>query len=438
MKRNAIVRTKFLILFFVLTVTIVFFGLSFIKNQREQVIRNKKEYLKSISLYKSEQISDWRTEKFNTAMILTSTSSFGDVINSYFQNPQDEKIKNNVSDVINKFKKLNNYNSISLVGSDGKIKFGLPHDYSMIHSVDSLNNKIVRKSKKILFSDFHKNILSDKVEAHIHIPIFKSDSEDTTIVGIMMCTLEPYQFIYPLIQKWPTPTETGESFFVRKERDKLLYLSELKFRKNSALNFTLPDSIKDLPAAMAASGKAGFVQGLDYRGIEVLAYVTHINNSPWYMVSKIDLDEVTEKIDRGLFILAFIIILFLITGASITGYFWKKHNVSFYQKLFESEREKNALKKRFVALFNQANDAILLLDYDYNIVEANDRASQMYGYKKEEMIGKKVEDLLIVSNLKDELFGIRQRIKNQNGLVNEVQHKKNRENHFQLKLVQAK
>ena len=69
------------------------------------------------------------------------------------------------------------------------------------------------------------------------------------------------------------------------------------------------------------------------------------------------------------------------------GFLIRNQRVRFYREKYENELAHLALVKHFDYILKFANDIILLLDKDLNIVEANDRALEAYMYTREEFIG---------------------------------------------------
>ena len=69
----------------------------------------------------------------------------------------------------------------------------------------------------------------------------------------------------------------------------------------------MPLSRTDSPAVQAVLGRQGRFEGLDYRGVPVLADVRPLPGTPWFMVAKINSDEVMAEANyRGTVILAFV------------------------------------------------------------------------------------------------------------------------------------
>jgi PAS domain S-box-containing protein len=121
--------------------------------------------------------------------------------------------------------------------------------------------------------------------------------------------------------------------------------------------------------------------------------IHRISDSPWFILAKIDEDEVLAPV-RLLMILIFglglgLVILF---GAIIL-FWWKRLEAGFYRKQYLSERDRRALVEHFGYLTRSAHEIILLADENQRIIEANDRACSEYGYSREELLGLQIRSL---------------------------------------------
>ena len=77
----------------------------------------------------------------------------------------------------------------------------------------------------------------------------------------------------------------------------------------------------------------------------------------------------------------------MILGAGVTVcFFWRQQGAQFYQRLYQSELERQALEKHYRNLTKYANDIIILYDDQLKMVEVNDLAIAAYGYSREEML----------------------------------------------------
>jgi PAS domain S-box-containing protein len=120
---------------------------------------------------------------------------------------------------------------------------------------------------------------------------------------------------------------------VRRDGDEVVFLNELRHRRDSALAFRLPLHEPGLPAAMAALGEERVLEGTDYRGVPVLAALRRIPNSPWCIVAKVDQDEIYGPIKtRGRYTLALAALLVMGAGLGV-GLLWREQLARFRQRL---------------------------------------------------------------------------------------------------------
>lgn len=121
----------------------------------------------------------------------------------------------------------------------------------------------------------------------------------------------------------------------------MLYLNELRHQKDTALKLRFPANNPLLPAAMAVQGKEGIVEGIDYRGVNVLAMLKSIPDTSWYLVTKLDLEEVEQPMKERARILAIMVgILITMTGAGIIA-IWQSMQARIQKKRKEEIRKIN-------------------------------------------------------------------------------------------------
>ncbi|OGN93585.1 MAG: hypothetical protein A2Z75_00560, partial [Chloroflexi bacterium RBG_13_50_10] len=147
------------------------------------------------------------------------------------------------------------------------------------------------------------------------------------------------------------------------------------------------------------TGKEGVVEGRDYRGVEVISALKHIPDSPWYMVAKIDTSEALSAWRFWAGIIIASIAGLLAAALALVGLIWQRRQRLAYQALYQAELETQALRSHFEYLVKYANDIILLVDENQNIVEANDRALEAYGYTRQEMLGMPLAALIPTRDL---------------------------------------
>jgi len=63
-------------------------------------------------------------------------------------------------------------------------------------------------------------------------------------------------------------------------------------------------------------------------------------------------------------------------------------------KLFETHIEGKKAQKKFYSVFKSARDAIMILDHELNIHQANQAAAKVFGYPTSELLNKNLKDLI--------------------------------------------
>jgi signal transduction histidine kinase len=205
------------------------------------------------------------------------------------------------------------------------------------------------KSGEIYLADIRRGDILGTLHLNVYAPIwsYSAVGSDSVIVGALILELDPETFLYPLIETWPTPSATGETVLVRREDGDVVYLSRLRFRDYTPLTLRLPLSDnKAVAAVMAGNGISGLVMAIDYRDVRVMSVLSHIPGSPWYLVTKIDEDEIATPLKMVMALIFGItagVILFL--GAALL--LWSKRtDARFLRMEYEQEKEKRALLER--------------------------------------------------------------------------------------------
>ena len=204
--------------------------------------------------------------------------------------------------------------------------------------------------------------------------------------GALVLRENPEDRLFRMIKEIYGSSPSAEALLVRQEGDRILYLNHVRFRDNTALRFTLPLSSVNLPAALAIKG-ARTIEGTDYRGVEVMAAARPIPGTDWYLIAKIDRDEIFAKVRES--ILNWLLAIAAIAALSAFGVvkLWRQQRAVATLREQALVTERAAIGKHLDMLSRYANDIILLLDPTSRIVEANDRAVERYGYPRSELIG---------------------------------------------------
>jgi signal transduction histidine kinase/CheY-like chemotaxis protein len=170
---------------------------------------------------------------------------------------------------------------------------------------------------------------------------------DGPVVGVFYATLALERRLLPLVQSWPLPTETAESFLIRRSGTEREYLTPLRHPSEAAMQRRGPLEAPQLPAAWALQGRYGILRGgRDYRDEPVLAYGAPIAGTFWVMIAKIDEREALAAIDTILWVTSLVLGVVLLLTYAISFLLWRRE----YQHRKAAEaRAASAAKSEFLA-----------------------------------------------------------------------------------------
>ncbi len=289
---------QLILIFLILTIAISSVGLFYYERQKKEIKKDKQNELLAIADLKMSQIQNWRKERLGDAATILDNFFLAPQIESLVRHPTETDERRNILAWMESFKETYQYNDILFLDKNGTTLLSVAGKSEVIGPYAKKLVSEAQRTRKIIFSDLYGNKLTGGIHLSIVVPILSEDKNDT--LGVFLLRIDPYLFLYPLIEKWPTPSRTAETMLIRREGSEVVYLNDVRHQKGTALTLRLPISNRYLPAAVAAMGKEGIFEGVDYRGREVLAALRSIPDSSWIIVSKVDKEEVYAPI-RGHF-----------------------------------------------------------------------------------------------------------------------------------------
>ena len=273
--------------FFLILLVFVVGGAWFYFAQRDHLQREVEKDLKAISQLKTDQIVAWRSGQLIQGKIYADALLLAPETARWLENPGSESAE----PILKLFQSLQQplrYDDIQLVNTGGRIVLSLRGQTGPIHAgvVTALAEAF--RTRQGVLSDLHPGPgdLSGHIEAVM--PLLAENGQP---LGALLLLYSTREYLYPLIQSWPTASQTAETLLVRRDGDSVLFLNELRHQKDTAMKLRIPLSQTDVPSVQAVLGKEGIVEGTDYRGIRVVSVLKPIPDSPWFMVAKMDWNE---------------------------------------------------------------------------------------------------------------------------------------------------
>jgi PAS domain S-box-containing protein len=350
---------------------------SFKLNFRAEVERQ----LSAIAGLKVNELARYRQERLGDGAVFYKNVAFSALVRRYFEHPKDLEARDQLRTWLGHVQAAFQYDRVMLLDPQYSEKMIVPDRPERSTSFVSPTSSEGLRSGKIVFEDFYRNEENQRIYLKVLVPIL-DEAHNDRVIGILALRIDPETYLYPFINRWPTPSRTAETLLIRRDGNDALFLNELKFQKNAALHLRIPLGSKDVPAVKAVLGQEGIVEGVDYRGVPVIAALRPIPDSPWFLVARMDTSEVFGPMRARLWeIVVLVAVLLLGTGAAV-GYIWRRQSARFYRSRCQATEAFRENEERFRVLFESSRDAIMTLEPpSWNFTSGNPATIAMFRAK---------------------------------------------------------
>ncbi len=291
------------------------------RDQNQSARDEARSDLDAIAQLKVGQIVSWRAERLGDVGVIFGTPSIAESVQRWLDGglpAEKTKLTTWLESIVNQYQ----YSGAALTDTSGEVLLAVGGDDTLTPTgVAAVKEALAMRAP--LLTDLHSNVDGT---AHIDAvaPLYVEADSSAEPLGAVVLHTDASEFLYPLIQSWPTPSTSAEIILVRRDGEQVLFLNELRFQSGTALRLSFPLSKADLPAVMAVQGHTGLVQAPDYRGVEVLADLRPVPDSPWFVVAKVDSSEAFAGVGvrSGLILGLVSLTLAAIIGGSLLVWQW--------------------------------------------------------------------------------------------------------------------
>ncbi|MDO8281898.1 MAG: ATP-binding protein [Thermodesulfovibrionia bacterium] len=333
------------LIFLFLAVGILTAGYLYFRSHEKHYLDKVDQELSTIKELKVSQIVTWREERIRDVIIISDSEAIIKNISRFMENEKDLKLRSETLKLMSDLVKYYSYERAMLFNTAGRLMLwsgAIPEDaegHAKAYIADAMRNE------KVDFIDLHKGETAADIHFGLSVPLFLEADKERHLIGVLILHIDPFKFLYPLIQSWPTPSSSGETLLVRREGDEVLFINELRHRRDTAFSLRFPLTKKELPAAMAVSGITGIIEGIDYRGMPVIASIGAIPGSPWFIVSKMDKNEIYAPMRESLWTVVTLISLMILGSSLGIGLIWRQQRILHYRRLLDTEMQFNEERK---------------------------------------------------------------------------------------------
>ena len=386
---------QLLALFVVLAAAIGAMAYRFHIEQKDTIERDVRNQLLTIADIKVKELSTWRSSQIGEARAILADRMALTVVRRVVAGEASASDRAAVDAWMDALCKHLRYAGALLLDRQGKPVLSAGQRFGNDEHLRRIAAEMLQAGD-VVVRDFHRDAPSGPV--HLGLNLALRLAPDAAAFGVLTLGIDPEVYLYPLLETWPAPSASGETVLVRRDGDEAVFLNRLRGRGNSAVNLRVSMSRTDIAAVQAAGGKEGNIEALDYRGVPVFAAVRHVPDTPWYLVAKMDEDEVEAPVRRRSLVLGLGAVSLILAVGGMIVLWWRRQQLQFYRERYEAEIERRAVEERaaqalqesesrFRAIFEQAAIGMADSSLDARFIRLNQRFCEIMGYSREELLG---------------------------------------------------
>ncbi|MEI6544870.1 MAG: PAS domain S-box protein, partial [Methylococcales bacterium] len=369
------------ILFLLLILPLI--SLTYLLIQIPAVERETYNSLENILKLKTSQIENWLNERQGDCLSLKDSVNLAQSIQQLIQHKNESLQKTILTKQFKSLQSAYNYESVLLVDTTGNELVGVGANEDVSEVVQSMLPQIIT-DKKVVNTDLYR-----EDNGHIHmdwlVPITVGSDTDKHVIATIVLRVDPKRILYPMIQSQPIQSVTAESLLIRREGNQVLYLNDLRFSEDSALNLRRPLNTPSLTTAIALqSNQPKTILGVDYRGVKVLDKFGSIAGTPWKLQVKIDRTEAFTHM-WSIFWWLIGILLFAIVGiiAGLYNFLKQQRTIQHLALVAEQAKSDQILQQFYELPFI----GMAIADPESKRwLKFNDRLCEILGYSREELL----------------------------------------------------
>ena len=331
--------------------------------------------IEAVAALRANQVEQWVRERRAHAQLIRTSSVMADMYLRVFERgeaPLEAALRQRLLD----FAQAIGASTVFVVDAQGRAQL---RDTGQLEPDAAVAAKRALASGVVQIGVTHLRPDPNGLHAiDIVVPLQKTG---TPAHAAVVMRLDLKDFLIPTLAQWPVPSTSGQTLLVRLEGDQLLGL-----RGNNPRPLSSPDLI----AARVIRGDAPpgqVLEGLDFRGKQVLGVVRQVPDTGWYLVARVDrADLITAWWASAVWILAAGALALVAAGAG--AYSLREHQSA---QLVELQRAEQVEKLRALALLDgiatSSTDAIFAKDSQGRYLLFNDAACRATGKTREQVIG---------------------------------------------------
>jgi diguanylate cyclase (GGDEF)-like protein/PAS domain S-box-containing protein len=335
------------IVFALLMLMVPLSAVTIIQNHAPQMRANALNNLTAIAELKAHQLSHWLTEQERVVSTLAANRALTQHVQTLLRDPTHSDSQDEIINLIATLLQLYGYESIALYTPQGTPLLPDTPLYPLTNSQLQALWQHSLATQKPQRSDLINT--SDTPHLDFIVPLLNTSSAQQPVVALMVLQIRVADFILPYLTKWPSASPSAELLLIRPLSERIEWLSS-PTQTDLEVQQTPFDQAGILGSNALQTRQPGVLEGLDHRGVAVLAAYHPVNHSDWVVMAKVDQQESDQSLNELIVWTSLISLLAAISLGLLFFILFKKQRRTLEQQHLNEKQAAQQLLQHFYEL----------------------------------------------------------------------------------------
>jgi diguanylate cyclase (GGDEF)-like protein/PAS domain S-box-containing protein len=343
----------------------------------------------------SLRIGEWRKERLALAATIFENRILATRTKNVLENAQADVHRADALEGLAALRRNFHFDEAGVYLPDGRFLFGLPETSTgdLAPAALRLATEVLQE-RKILFGPIELDKETGKRSLELMAPLVVPEGQDLTLVALLRVTFDAAEELDLLLDAWSMTGKTSEALLIQREGNDFVHLSLPRLHDGRVPPPPIPISGFRRPASQEALGEEGLVEGVDYRGRPVFAFLKSVPDSPWLVVAKSDIAEMTGGMKAPYRMIVADRRPVRARCGTVLGLFWRRQAAA--QEAFERTKwdlANSHMNKFLQQVIEIMPNPAFLKDTEGRYLGCNPAFEKLLGRKKSELLGKTLGDV---------------------------------------------
>lgn len=373
-------RTPLVVLaIIILALTAVGITTTAAQQQEKEVAR-----LQAIADLKAQQVRTWLKERQGDAEFVQTSTFFAGQYQRW-RTTGETAVARQLHDRLEQFRHSRGFAAVIMLDHSGQ---------RLWESTDKPvePSAALRQAAQLAARDGQIHRMNPEIDADgkIHLDLVVPVTGIAESPPLIILRVDLADWLFLTLETWPAPSSSAESVLFRRDGEQIVFLNELRHRKDSAGKLRFPVANTELLATKLLRGEAAVgeaITGRDYRDVPVIGVISAIAGTDWYMIAKMDRAELYQEVfkDAAWVVLAGLLCLFAASVGSVV--LRQRQQLLMADGVRRSQEERMRALNLLGAIADASGDAIFAKDRAGRYLLFNRAAEQITGKPASEVLG---------------------------------------------------